>query len=209
MKDFRPIEWGIASRTMENQVESGDRYLVTFFHEGALIGVIDGIGHGPEAAEAADTALKTLENYAEEPLIYLINRCHWELRHTRGAAMTIVSFRRIGKGDEQKGKMDWLAVGNVEGILIRANSHVPARTEWVLLNGGVVGYQLPPLRASDVSIAHGDLLILATDGIHAGFIEGLNPNHSPQEIADDILARHRKPTDDALVLAVRYKGEKK
>lgn len=82
---------------------------------------------------------------------------------------------------------------------------VPAR-EYLLLRGGVVGYQLPPLHASTIPVARGDTLILATDGIRSGFAEGLDLGEPPQRIADHILAQHGKSTDDALVLVGRYIG---
>ena len=49
-------------------------------------------------------------------------------------------------------------------------------------------------------------LIFATDGIRGGFAEGLPTDATPQELADHILARHGKGTDDALVLVARYAG---
>jgi hypothetical protein len=76
----------------------------------------------------------------------------------------------------------------------------------VLLHGGVVGLQLPPLRAFVIPVSLGDTLILATDGIRSGFAEGLPPEEPPQQLADRILARDAKGTDDALVLVVRYLG---
>jgi serine/threonine protein phosphatase PrpC len=78
--------------------------------------------------------------------------------------------------------------------------------ENILLRGGVVGYQLPPLRASVFTISKGDTLIFATDGIQNGFIDGANKNANPQQIADSICERYKKETDDALVLVVRYRG---
>jgi phosphoserine phosphatase RsbX len=91
----------------------------------------------------------------------------------------------------------------VEGVLLRANANcVPAR-ESVLLRGGVVGYQIPPLRAVTHPVAAGDMLILATDGIRAGFGDGGGVEASPRETADRILAQYAKDTDDALVLVAR------
>jgi hypothetical protein len=52
-------------------------------------------------------------------------------------------------------------------------------------------------------ICPGDLLVLATDGIRAGFAQGLALGDPPQQIADGILARHLKGNDDALVLVAR------
>ena len=75
------------------------------------------------------------------------------------------------------------------------------------MRGGVVGGQLPSLRGSILPVRRGDTLIFATDGIRQGFTEGLVLTGSPQEIADQILARHYRQTDDALVLVVRYLGK--
>jgi hypothetical protein len=66
--------------------------------------------------------------------------------------------------------------------------------------------QLPPLAAEVVSIRRGDTLILATDGIRSGFLDGTLPFLSPQALADHVLTRWGTPTDDALVLVVRYVG---
>jgi phosphoserine phosphatase RsbX len=52
----------------------------------------------------------------------------------------------------------------------------------------------------------GDLLILATDGVRTGFTSQVRLSDPPQQVADDILARHGKSTDDALVLVARFLG---
>jgi len=102
--------------------------------------------------------------------------------------------------------MTWVGVGNVQGVLVREDPYTFPRYESLLLRGGVVGARLPPLRASILTIARGDLLVLCTDGIQSGFIEGVRPKDAAQRTADRILARYAKDTDDALVLAARYLG---
>jgi len=52
----------------------------------------------------------------------------------------------------------------------------------------------------------GDLLVFATDGIAPGFETDLHLAQSPGRIADTILNRHFKGTDDALVFVGRYLG---
>jgi negative regulator of sigma-B (phosphoserine phosphatase) len=95
--------------------------------------------------------------------------------------------------------------------LLRA-AGVPPTRETLLTRGGVVGYQLPPMRTSYLPIAAGDLLIFTTDGIRGGFtadlslIDPLLRHQDAREIADRILARFGKTTDDALVLVARYLG---
>jgi phosphoserine phosphatase RsbX len=52
----------------------------------------------------------------------------------------------------------------------------------------------------------GDVLVLATDGVDAGFADSLELSGSSQTISERILADHWKPPDDALVIVVRYLG---
>src|SRR4029450_4908156 len=80
--------------------------------------------------------------------------------------------------------------------------------EAVVLRGGVVGYQLPDLKAEVIPISPGDLLLAATDGIYSGFTAGININDPPSRIAEKIMKQHFKGNDDALVMAVRYLGGK-
>jgi phosphoserine phosphatase RsbX len=194
------IEWSVAARTMPGQSVSGDLHLVKFYDDGALLAVIDGIGHGEEAAAAARAAVEILENYMRDPIILLIQRCHEALVRTRGAVLT------VAKLNSEENTMTWLGLGNVEGWLLRANATASHPRESVLMRSGLAGCQLPALQASVIPVAAGDLLVLATDGLHAGFEEGINTNETPGQIAEKIMSRHFKGNDDALVLAARYLG---
>jgi phosphoserine phosphatase RsbX len=194
------VEWGSAGAAIEGEVESGDAHVVAGFPHGTLVGLVDGLGHGPEAAAAAGEAVRLLEAHAGKPVLDLVERCHEALRYTRGAVMSLASF------DARTASMTWIGIGNVEGILLRAPGAASPAREGIGLRGGVVGYQLPPLRASTLSVSPGDTLVLATDGIRSGFVAGLAPRGSPQELADSILARFARGSDDALVLVARYVG---
>src|SRR5437773_2136869 len=102
-----PLEWGYATLAVPGQSESGDVHVVRLFQGGALLGVIDGLGHGREAAEAARIAATTLESRAQDPVARLIELCHEKLKGTRGVAMSLVSF------DSARSRITWLSVGNV------------------------------------------------------------------------------------------------
>jgi len=198
LTDARPLlDWSVAARILAGEAESGDGHLVAPFLGGALVAVIDGLGHGSEAAAAARAAIGALEAHPAESVVSLLQSCHQALRGTRGAVMTLASF------SASSATMTWLGVGNVEGVLLRASANGVSARESVLLRGGVVGYEIPPLRAVTHPVAAGDTLILATDGIRGGFGEGLGLDASPREMADRILAQHAKGTDDALVLVAR------
>lgn len=195
------IEWGVASRALPGQPASGDMSVVKSFSDGVLIATLDGLGHGEEAATAAAVAAATLKAHAAEPLMTLVQRCHEELRATRGVAMSIASIN-VGRG-----LVTWLGVGNVEGVLLRRGS-VRAEAEMpLLLRAGVVGFQLPALDVEILSISAGDTLIFVTDGIQSDYARGLARSFPPQKAAEKILARYGKATDDALVLVARYQGD--
>jgi negative regulator of sigma-B (phosphoserine phosphatase) len=199
------IQQGIAARAFPGETVSGDRQVIQSFPDGVLAAAVDGLGHGPAAGAAAGIAAATLESHAGEEPEALVQRCHRALKGTRGVAMSLASI------DARTGTMAWLGVGNVDGLLLRATGSPPTR-EALLTRGGVVGYQLPPLRTSHLPVAAGDLLIFATDGIRSDFATGLSPvdpllrHQDAQEMADRLLARFGKTTDDALVLVVRYLG---
>src|SRR5512146_1217466 len=105
----RPIlEYSYESVGLRGQPESGDLHIVKETSGGVLIGVIDGLGHGVEAATAAQLAIKTIEAYAEESVINIVRRCDEKLRKTRGAVMALAF---INSSDET---LTWLSVGSVE-----------------------------------------------------------------------------------------------
>ena len=62
------------------------------------------------------------------------------------------------------------------------------------------------MRTATLDVRPGDLLVLATDGIEVAFADSLDTSGSAQTITERILDVHWKPTDDALVVAVRYLG---
>jgi len=194
------LEWSVAALAMPGEKVSGDMYLVEAFRNGALVAVVDGLGHGSEAALAAGNAIDTLKENPDEPVIPLLNRCHENLRATRGVVLSMAAFNAVD------GTMTWLGVGNVEGMLFRDDSGEEATYESLLLRRGVVGGRLPPLHAGILPVTYGDTLIFVTDGIRSSFESTLNLRGSPKQIADQILAQHTMGTDDALVLVARYNG---
>src|SRR5213075_508754 len=80
------LDIGIAHLARPGELESGDRCVVKTSAQRTLIGVIDGVGHGREAAVAAEV----LETFAGESVSSLLRRCHARLRPTRGAAITLL-----------------------------------------------------------------------------------------------------------------------
>jgi negative regulator of sigma-B (phosphoserine phosphatase) len=194
------VEYGVAKFVLPGQVESGDHHLICSNRDGILIAAMDGIGHGAEAANAAKTAASILEAHVDEPIISLVERCHDELLLSRGIVLSLAFI------DASRGMMTWLGIGNIQGVLMRAAARKGTMQEMLLLRGGVVGSQLPPLQAAVLPVTPGDTLLFVTDGVRGEFIESLSALESPQRAADRILERYRSGKDDALVLVARLTG---
>jgi phosphoserine phosphatase RsbX len=196
------IDWGVSTLSLAGEERSGDAYAVKTWENQALVAAIDGLGHGKYAAEAAGIAAETLSSHAADSkdVVSLVRRCHESLLRTRGAVLSLALF------DAAENTMTWLGVGNVDSLLIRLDSRTKPVRESLFPRGGVVGYQLPSLHPSTTHVGRGDILIFSTDGIRSGFEPEVNPEETPQQIADMILANYNRKTDDALVLAVRYRG---
>jgi serine/threonine protein phosphatase PrpC len=194
------VDLGVACATLPGESESGDRYVCETFADGILLALADGIGHGPEAAVAAEAACAVLKAHAAEPVIALVERCHDQLRFTRGVVMSLAAF------DLKHNLLSWLGIGNVQGILRRFGAPADGTEELLLLRAGVVGSQVPPLRASVLPVVPGDLLVLATDGVKSGFALEISSREAPRRVAQSILDHYNKRTDDALVLVARYQG---
>jgi negative regulator of sigma-B (phosphoserine phosphatase) len=125
------LEYGLAKHAHVGGGESGDLHMVCCNENGILIAVIDGIGHGEEAAEAARTAAALLQGSVDEPVISLVERCHERLKGTRGAVLSMAFI-----SPEQK-MMTWIGVGNVQGVLVRANA-IRGNAQEPLSRGGTL-----------------------------------------------------------------------
>lgn len=195
------IAWGVAARNLPGESVSGDLYLVHETDVGVLVGVVDALGHGVEAQAAATAAVAALNKFAHEPLNILLQRAHTALIGTRGVVMSLASFNRHDR------TVTWLGVGDVEGRIVFADPTViPSRTTLVT-RGGIVGAHIPASRPWVIPVSPGDILIFNTDGIRSGYVTDVAPTGPVQQIADQILARFGKMTDDALVLVARYIGD--
>ncbi len=196
------LDWAVATRPIPGESLSGDQCVVEMTETETLLAVIDGLGHGPEAAEAAGAAAGVLRENPAEPVEVLLVLCHAALARTRGAAITVASI------SANNGSMSWLGVGNVEAARLRGapsnDSQASPSLDMALLLGGIVGHQLPTLRPHAVDVQPGDLLLMATDGIARSFTQDVHLAAAPARLADGILDKLARPTDDALILVARY-----
>jgi serine/threonine protein phosphatase PrpC len=193
------FHYWVAARPIPGQHESGDQFVVAEFEGGALLAVIDGLGHGAEAARAAKLAAMFLAEHAHESVTTLMKLCHEELRKSRGAVISMASFNAPMR------TLTWLGVGNVEGLLLPADVSLGKKRVALIQRGGIVGERmLPQLHPVTFGVRPGDLLIFATDGIGSMFTQDVRHLEKPHHLVHHIFHRHAKKTDDALILGAQW-----
>ena len=194
------VAWAVASQPHPAQSVTGDGYVVKRIQRGLLAAVVDGLGHGADAAAAAALCIDTLAANAELPILTVLRHCHERLRGTRGATVSVAVF------DFEIDTLTWSGVGDVVALLVRADETARPKTETLVPRAGLLGSGSPALVASNVALGRDDVIVLATDGIEPGFERSVARSGRPQALADRILNAHAKRTDDALVLVARYAG---
>ncbi|HTU95839.1 MAG TPA: SpoIIE family protein phosphatase [Solirubrobacteraceae bacterium] len=189
-----------AAMTKEGEDVSGDRACIGHSEAGVLVSVVDGLGHGADAGHAAQRASVVLEDPATGMRVGdALQRCHVALRGTRGAVIALAAFPAHATD------MEWLAVGNIEGVLVRSRSSSRER-EMIVQRPGIVGHHMPPLRSSTLPVTAGDTLVFATDGVRREVAQAVARRGTarlPGGVAD-LLEEFATGTDDALVLTARY-----
>jgi negative regulator of sigma-B (phosphoserine phosphatase) len=163
-----------------------------------IVAVIDGLGHGREAAGPAAIAAAEITRRVEEPVAEIVYYCHQALQKTRGAVMSLAAFDFVER------TMTWIGIGDVAGVLVFGDTKVSPAHTVLVHRGGIVGSTMPTPRPWIVPVHDGDTLIFATDGVKSGFETGLMLHPEPSNMANLILDRHAKGSDDALVLVARY-----
>jgi phosphoserine phosphatase RsbX len=194
---LKKIKYTVIVEALEGEVECGDQYLVKELNDGILLAVVDGLGHGEEAAFAAKKAIQTIDAHSNEPIETLFKLCNEALHDTRGAAITIAKI-------SVKYKLSYMAVGNVIGVCWKMDEEAKFERESIFMEGGIVGTRLPLLRqVNEITMAPGNIFILATDGIKTQFEIEPPKLGTPEKIAEKIFTTYRNKNDDGLVLVVQ------
>jgi serine/threonine protein phosphatase PrpC len=162
-----------------------------------LLAIVDGLGHGADAAKAADAAMRWLAAHPALPLPELMEGLDHELVHTRGAAVGLV--RIDGTQARHAG------VGNTRVLRWRGEKMARLSSQYGIVGGGL-GTRVA---VTEIDLEPDDWLLLFTDGLD----EMLQlPAHLPEWqrdpalLCDHLLARWRAPRDDAGVLACRLEA---
>ena len=190
------MQFGTVIKALEGEKVCGDAYFIKAFENKVLIAVIDGLGHGPDAAVAANTAVECIKNNYKKGLTEIIESCHKEMKGTRGAVIGIALI------DLKNSILRYTGVGNIEAMVKSQTVFKP-----ISING-ILGYNnLHTVKEEEFPFNPGDLILLHSDGISKQFDLNIYPpeflGQHPQIIVERVMAEFDSKRDDLCIVAAR------
>lgn len=188
-------EFGMVNLPMPGEKISGDGWAVEQLEDKSSFVVVDGLGHGPSAAMAAQAALSTVNEYRDKAPAEIIERAHGVLRSTRGAAVAIAEI------DPEKKSLRYCGVGNIASMIVANGA-----TRHMVSHNGIVGQEARKITEFVYPWSADSLLIMHSDGLSTRWdirsYPALLPRH-PALIAGVLYRDFSRGRDDVTVLAAR------
>ena len=189
------LDIGVASRPHLMEDACGDAFVIKQWDMTALVGVIDGLGHGRHARAASQEARLYVENHFDQPLEEIFAGVDRACRGTRGSVMALARL------DCEHERIVCASVGNIE-----ARIHPPSRTDYFQVRRGVMGLNAPRPIVSDHPWPATNVMALFSDGLRQRWtwrdFSGLL-SEPASDIAQALLRALARDNDDATVLVVK------
>jgi anti-sigma regulatory factor (Ser/Thr protein kinase) len=186
---------GGVTRPMAGEEVCGDAIADKGSGSTHLLLAVDGLGHGPLAAAAAQEALTAFYSCDDTEPRLVMTYLHRRLGHTRGAAAAVVAL------DSDCRTARIAGIGNISAYICddryrRAMSSSP----------GIVGHQTRTIRQFDFELLDDSIVVLHSDGLQSKWGLSDTPGlsqRSPALIAASLLRDAGTKPDDASVLVAR------
>lgn len=178
---------------IKGEILSGDAWAIS--GDGNTFLVVDGLGHGVFASDAAQTAVKSFYKYQDLPPATILERMHGAMKSTRGAACAVVRI------DPQSQTIHFAGIGNITCSVL---SH--GGTQNLVSHNGTLGHQVRRIQPFSYNYRKGDILIMHSDGISNRSKKGIPPSllaQPPFIIAHLMFAEQLRGNDDATLLVNR------
>ena len=169
----------------------------TFHHSAGRTVVLltDGLGHGREAAEAAEEAIATFRKRQEMAPGEILRYLHDSLKKTRGAVAAVAEIR------PQEGFLTYAGVGNISASVLAGSV-----SRSLVSHNGTLGMVTSRIQEFRSPWTRDSLLVLHSDGLQSKWdlssYSGLVTRH-PAIIGAALLRDFRRQRDDASVVVVK------
>jgi len=185
------VRFGAVSVPLAGELECGDSWRLATNGDITAALVVDGLGHGPLAAQAAQCSTRAFgETPFDAPKI-LIERMHRSLAGTRGAAAACAHI-------DAQGQLSYAGVGNISASMV-----TPTKSQGLASHNGTLGLRMPRVQQFEYPRSPGTMVVMHSDGISGRWDlarkENLLQRH-PATVAAVLYRDHARSRDDATVL---------
>jgi anti-sigma regulatory factor (Ser/Thr protein kinase) len=173
---------------------SGDGWVEKKVDRGRMIMVVDGLGHGQLAHDAAIAACRAFRT-AHSSVGQTLNTIHDALRGTRGAAVAVAEL------DLQAGLVHFAGVGNISATIVDPNARRSAVSVY-----GIVGHQMREVREYTYPWTSESTMIMHSDGLTTKWDLDAYPGLLGRDamlVAGVLWKDHRRQSDDSTVVVAR------
>ena len=178
------------------ELVSGDGWAAHEAGDHRVLMVVDGLGHGTEAAVVAREAVNLFTRQRGQPPADLVQTLHQGLRHTRGGAVAVARVQWASQ------TIVFAGLGNIAAAVIGADGSVRR----MVSHNGTAGHNARKIQAFEYPFGAGALLVMHSDGLgghwSAAPYPGLARNH-PALVAGVLYRDQARGRDDATVLVSR------
>jgi len=195
----RLLSAGVICQPIDGETACGDGWCIRQDADHASVLLVDGLGHGPNAADAADTAIDVFRANEDRTPKEVVALMHEALRATRGAAVAIADVRRSASG----ATLTFCGVGNTVAAVVG-----PAGSRSLPSMNGTAGLTIRALQPFTQTLGASDVLIMHTDGISTRWRLDAYPRvleHDAAVIPALLNRDSSRGRDDVTVLAFRVR----
>lgn len=189
------VDVGGVVRPMAGEQVCGDAVAGRALERNQILLLVDGLGHGPLAAVAAQEALTAFYGCEDTEPHLVLTHIHRRLAHTRGVAAAVVTIDASFRTARMAGVGNVTACINTRGRRIMMTSYP-----------GIVGHQTRTIRQLDFELEDDSIVILHSDGLDGHWELTSSPGlplRSSTVIAASLLRDAATRRDDASVLVAK------
>lgn len=193
------LDVGVVCEPVDGETACGDGWCVIQDASRAMVLLVDGLGHGANAAQAADVAIDAFRVNASRRPAEVVGALHEALRATRGAAVAVAEVTPSGDG----ATVTFCAVGNTVSAIVG-----PDKPKSLASLNGTAGLQVGRLQEFTQPWTRDAVLVMHTDGITSRWRLDRYPGILQRDPALIAAVLHRdflRPRDDATVLCLRLR----
>ncbi len=187
------FEIGAINNPLRGEMISGDGWCVHETTNGLAVTIVDGLGHGPMANQAAIKALHVFAENYDSPVTTVLQKIHTDLRATRGAAVFLLATH--------KDMITYTGVGNISAVL-----QTPVKSKVLSSQNGTAGLRIGTIKSLQEEWHTSDYFIFHSDGLSSRWNLDTYPgfkNKHPSLVAALLFRDFDRGTDDTTVVVVR------